>query len=91
MKISCLRCNILFSPDCFRTEQLPSVLENEISKEKPRDNVETRRNRADQFERPNHEIYSRLLKADVCLDHINIPTEPSLYNIAKQLNEKRDT
>lgn len=53
--------------------------------------METRRNRADQFERPNHEIYSRLLKADVCLDHINIPTEPSLYNIAKQLSEKRDT
>ena len=26
--------------------------------------------------------------ADVCLDHINIPTEPSLYDIAKQLSEK---
>lgn len=24
-------------------------------------------------------------------NHINIPTEPSLYNIAKQLGKKRDT
>lgn len=47
-----------------------------------------KRNWADLFERTNREFYSHLVKADVCLDHINIPTEPSLYNIAKQLRQK---
>lgn len=50
--------------------------------------MQTGGNRADSSEGTNREFYFRLLKADVCLEHINIPTEPSLYNIAKQLSEK---
>lgn len=37
------------------------------------------------------EIYSPPLWQMFCFGHINMPTEPSLYNITKQLGEKRDT
>lgn len=61
MKISCLRRNILFSPDCFRIEQLPSILGNGFLKKTLRQ-CGTRRKRADSFERTNREFYSRLLE-----------------------------